>query len=234
MPGRLSRTARLALVVLLAAVAAPSFGQEPAGGPASPTATATTPADAPSDAPVEAAPASSTSTAQAEAPTRTAEAPTRTAEAPTRTAEAPTRTAAARVPPSRGAEAPLLPEGVESAIDVVELVIETAVLLAVIAVLGVVVVKVFAPKLGPTAGKSGDLIRVVAFRRIEPRTTLYLVEVGGKHVLLSVSDRDVQALTDVSLDTEGVEAAVAALDADAPARGAFRVLLNRRGKPGDG
>jgi flagellar biosynthetic protein FliO len=103
-----------------------------------------------------------------------------------------------------------------------EFLLTSLLVLVAVCVLAWVVLKFGLRRLYPGAKTGGaGPIKVVARLPLEPRQTLYIVEVGGKTMLLGSGDRPVSLLTE--LDAEAVERAVAA----APQPRSFADVLRR-------
>lgn len=212
----------VALAAALGVRTAAAEGPQPAPRPVA-GAQGLAPADAPGPTP----PAEAGATSPAPAVGGTASATAATGE----TAGAGPQRSAPPVP-GRG---PALPSEVAEAVDTVRLVIETAALLGAIALLGYLVVRIFGPRHGGLARGGEELIRVLAVRRLEPRTTIYLLEVAGTPLVVSVSDRQVRALTEARLEEERLAAVLAELRAPGAREdpgpggrtGGFRALLAR-------
>ncbi|RME73157.1 MAG: hypothetical protein D6776_07575 [Planctomycetota bacterium] len=112
--------------------------------------------------------------------------------------------------------------------ELLMLLIKTAALLGAMALLGLLVVRIYGPRAAVAGAGGGGAIRILAVQRLEARTTLYLLEVAGSPLLVAVSDREVRALTRTQLDAQAVREAVATERRGA--RGGFRALLGRRGE----
>ncbi|MHC4831641.1 MAG: flagellar biosynthetic protein FliO [Planctomycetota bacterium] len=125
----------------------------------------------------------------------------------------------------------LLPAELDRGVDLLGQTLKTVGWLGALCLMFYLVAKLVGPRFGPLKTSPGDRIKVVEFKRIDAKTTLYLLEVGGKPLLVSVSDRAVQALTDTELTQEAVEEAAAAAKAAAPAKG-FAALLARGARRG--
>ena len=147
--------------------------------------------------------------------------------------QAPTQTAApAAAPagaPAAGIEVPPLPIDVQDGIGFAWNLVKLVAILGGMAGLGAIAVRVIGPRFSPLAGKPGDMIRVVDVKRLDTKTSLYLVEVAGKHTLLSVSENEVRGLSALELDDQKLAEQVARRDVGAP-RVAFGQIL-ARGKP---
>ncbi|HVY62760.1 MAG TPA: flagellar biosynthetic protein FliO, partial [Planctomycetota bacterium] len=83
------------------------------------------------------------------------------------------------------------------------------------------------PRFSPMAGRPGDLIKVVDVKRLDPKTALYVVEVGGKHALLAVSEHEVKGLSSLELDDELIREQAAKRDASRPPALSFGQILAR-------
>lgn len=97
------------------------------------------------------------------------------------------------------------PDLQQQGVELIGYAIKTIAMLGLLCVMGYAVVRFLGPRVGPLGGREEDVIQVKELKRLDPKTTLYLVEVAGRHVLLAVSDREVRPIGDVALD----EAAIA-------------------------
>ncbi len=105
------------------------------------------------------------------------------------------------------AEAPV-PEDVPGGYG--EFLLTSMLVLVIVCVLAWVVLKFGLRRMFPGTRVGGDgPIRVVARLPLEPRQTLYIVEVGGKTLLIGSGDRPVNLVTE--LDADAVAEAVAAV-----------------------
>ena len=134
---------------------------------------------------------------------------------PPRPEEPPRRPESAEPP-----QMPWLPDSLSELAAFAGQFLRVLAVLGAIVALGYLAMRVLGPRFAPIEGKSGDLIRVIEMKRLDPKTTLYLIEVAGQHALVAVSDREVRSLTPVSLDAERVRAALALRGEKAQARGA--------------
>jgi flagellar biogenesis protein FliO len=118
-------------------------------------------------------------------------------------------------------------------IDMPAELLKIGLLLLAMCAMGFLTVRVFGPRTGSGSGGPDDVIQVREQRRLDPKTTLYLVEVAGQPVLLAVSDRQVRKVAGTA---ELDEAAVRrALDGRAPRPTGvrtFAALLRSRGSAG--
>jgi len=148
------------------------------------------------------------------------------------TPAAPLERAPAAAEPASPSGEPALPPAVEDGIAFTWKLIQLAAFLAGMSALGWLSVRVLGPRLAHLGTKPGDLIKIVEQKRLDPRTTLYVVEVAGKHALLAVSDREVRALSAVSLDDPAARAVIeeraSSAQGSAPAKGglAFANVLS--------
>lgn len=117
----------------------------------------------------------------------------------------------------------LMPAQAEHAIDLLTVMVKIAAVLGVLAVLGFLLARIVGKRFGTLTSQAGDLIRVIDVKRLDPRTALYLVEVEGSFVLVSVSDRDVRALS-ANLDNVRISQALASRGGKATA---FASLVKR-------
>src|SRR5262245_55189521 len=85
-----------------------------------------------------------------------------------------------------------------------ELLITSIVVLAVVCVLAYVVVRLARRYLGAPRGDAAGLLDVVARVPLEPRRSLYIVEVAGKALLVGTSEMGLTVLSE--LDRDAVKA----------------------------
>jgi len=104
-----------------------------------------------------------------------------------------------------------------------ELLLTSLLVLVAVCVLAWGVIKFGLRRLYPSAraGAGGGPIKVLARLPLEPRQTLYIVEVGGKTLLVGSGDRPVNVIAE--LDADAVTEAVAA----APRPRSFADVLRR-------
>ncbi|MFC1705336.1 flagellar biosynthetic protein FliO [Planctomycetota bacterium] len=98
-------------------------------------------------------------------------------------------------------------EALNAGVDLLTYVVKTLVMLGLLCVMAYATVRFLGPKIGPGAGSPGDLIKVIETRRIDPKTTLFLVEVSGHYALLATSDHQVRGLSAVELDEGAIRKA---------------------------
>ncbi len=103
-----------------------------------------------------------------------------------------------------------------------EFLLTSLLVLIIVCVLAWVVLRFGLRRLYPTARLGGaGPIKVIARVPLEARQTLYIVEVGGKTILLASGDRPLNLITE--LDSDAVAEAVAA----APKPKSFADVLRR-------
>jgi flagellar protein FliO/FliZ len=109
-----------------------------------------------------------------------------------------------------------------------ELLATSLVVLVVVCVLAFVVVRLARKYLGAPRGSAAGLLEVIARVPLEPRRSLYVVEVAGKALLVGTSEMGLTVLSE--LDREQVRAQPAA-----PRRGFVEMvqaaLARRRQRP---
>lgn len=122
------------------------------------------------------------------------------------------------VAPALAQGAPTAPttgtEALNDANLLVSNLIRTVAYLGGLCALGYLCVKVLGPRLSPVGGKSTDLIKVVDMKRLDPQTTLYIVEAGGRHALISAGPGGVHALSKLELDDELIREQAKAREAE--------------------
>lgn len=107
----------------------------------------------------------------------------------------------------------VLPEEVDRWATFAGQVIRMLAVLGAIAAVGWIVAKVVGPRFGLYAARPTDLIRVLETKRLDAKTTLYLVEVAGKTTLIGVSEGEVRSLAPLEIDEDRVRDALAVRDA---------------------
>jgi flagellar biogenesis protein FliO len=111
-----------------------------------------------------------------------------------------------------------------------ELAAFTGQLLRVVAALGVVIglvylsLRLLGARFGAHVSRPGDLVRVLEAKRLDAKTTLYLVEVAGKATLIGVSEHEVRSLAPLAIDDAEIRAALALRDGPRDRKAFARVL----------
>jgi flagellar protein FliO/FliZ len=100
--------------------------------------------------------------------------------------------------------------------------LQTLLVLAVVCVAAWAILRFGLRRLYPASAASAGAIRVVARLPIEPRRTLYIIEAGGKSLLVGVTDGGMTTLAE--LDPE----ALAAMTQNLPPRKSFLEVLRGR------
>lgn len=86
-----------------------------------------------------------------------------------------------------------------SAVDFTWLFLKMIGALGVVSVLAIVILKYVVPRLGFTKRfHQGKVFRVLNRFQLEPRKTLYLVNIGKRYLVLGVADSGIQVVTEVT------------------------------------
>lgn len=80
------------------------------------------------------------------------------------------------------------------------MLVQTVLALAFVCGIAYVIFRVVLPRLATTYGGGNSLIRIVDRMGLEARKTLYVIEVGGKYMLIAASEEGVQMIS--ALDPE--------------------------------
>jgi flagellar biogenesis protein FliO len=132
------------------------------------------------------------------------------------------------------AEAPPLPSAIQEDMDrwadFGAAAFKMIAAIGVMAAAGAICVKLLGPRLAATRARDDDLIKVLEAKRLDLKTTLYLVEIAGAPTLIGVSENEVRGLAPLEIDGERVREALArraAREAPAPAGKFVRVLARK-------
>jgi flagellar biogenesis protein FliO len=158
---------------------------------------------------------------------------------------APAPAAGPAPPPAEapGAQAPALPfdEDVNHWSDFAASAVKMVAALGLIAATGYLAARLVGPRIAATRARSDDLIKVLEVKRLDPKTTLYLVEVAGKTTLIGVSENEVRSLVPLEIDEERLREAIARREGSGtaargepaePGNRAFAEILGRKAGKG--
>jgi flagellar biogenesis protein FliO len=107
---------------------------------------------------------------------------------------------------SRPAESPTISTLAELA-GLGWMILRMVVALVIVCAVAYFTLRLLAPRL--KGHVAGALIKVHESRRIDPKTTIHLLEVGNRFALVGVGEGGIQALSPVELDAEAIRAALA-------------------------
>src|SRR3989338_5402062 len=94
--------------------------------------------------------------------------------------------------PSGGMEGPML--------DYTWLFVRVCVALVLVISLGFVFIRFFLPRLKGFHRSSQSAIKILDRNTLEPRKSIYLIQVGGRHYLIGTADQSVSLIGELSKD----------------------------------
>jgi len=87
----------------------------------------------------------------------------------------------------------------EGAVDFTWLFVKMVGLLVVVCVLAIIFLKYVLPRLGVTrGGQRGRFFKVHGRYQLEARKSLYVVEVGGRYLVIGCADHGIKLITELS------------------------------------
>ncbi len=105
------------------------------------------------------------------------------------------------------AEIQTVPVTSDNAVDFTWLFLKMILVLGIVSILAVLILKYAVPHLGLMKRfQKGNYFNVLGRYQLEPRRALYLVEVGGRYLVLGVADHGVNLITEIS-EKEALEGA---------------------------
>jgi flagellar protein FliO/FliZ len=94
---------------------------------------------------------------------------------------------------------PTEPATGEAAVDFTWLFIKMLLILGIVTVLAILVLKYAVPHIGMVKRfQRGKYFRVLGRYVLEPRRSLYLIEVSGRYLVIGVADHGINLITEVS------------------------------------
>lgn len=87
----------------------------------------------------------------------------------------------------------------ESAVDFTWLFVKMLLVLVIVCVCAIIFLKYVLPRLGITrGGHRGRYFKVHGRYQLEPRKSLYVVEVGGRYLVIGSADHGINLITELS------------------------------------
>lgn len=97
------------------------------------------------------------------------------------------------------AEVPTVPATDASAMDFTWLFLKMLLILGIVTVFAILVLKYAVPHMGVMRRfQRGNYFRVLGRYLLEPRRSLYLIEVGKRYLVIGVSDHGINLVTELS------------------------------------
>lgn len=103
----------------------------------------------------------------------------------------------------------LATNGLEETLSFGTLFLKMIIALIIVCLLAYIIMKWALPKAINIRGGHKGIIKIIDYFRLEPKKTLYIIEVKGKYLLLGVTDQYISPLTIAQLDEEEIKNALA-------------------------
>ena len=98
-------------------------------------------------------------------------------------------------------QVPTAPATGETAVDFTWLFIKMLLVLGIVTVLAILILKYAVPHIGMVKRfQRGKYFRVRGRYVLEPRRSLYLIEVGGRYLVIGVADHGINLITEISAE----------------------------------
>lgn len=99
----------------------------------------------------------------------------------------------------------LAPSKLEETLSFGTLFLKMIIALVIVCLLAYIIMKWALPKVVNIRGGHKSIIKVIDYFRLEPKKTLYIIEVKGKYLLLGVTDHYISPLTTTQLDEDEIK-----------------------------